>query len=276
MKEKIEKLPRSKCYRCQWYQDGDQGNVCKVQGWGYFDVEAARKIIGRTGRRTVLYDAKTLRKVISENSSIFEPHLLHVNVRKPGILARYKPPDGPAETFLLEGRHRAVRQMFDGKALKLYELTEEETQMIFLGKRVPGGKRFISKQGNRRHRHGRKNPYTSIGIARLPCARCGAKPSLHQWNLCSDNNLQRPVCEKCDAEMNALVLMWMADPEAAAKFLAYCSRESIPIDTAAVLEAAKAANEAFIKVRPRKWDWRKGKKNGKSGRPNRRAGGKRA
>lgn len=56
-------------------------------------------------------------------------------------------------------------------------------------------------------KHGRKKPYTVIGIERLPCFRCG-KPAYHQWQICADGNLYRPVCLDCDIELNEMVLFW--------------------------------------------------------------------
>lgn len=56
-------------------------------------------------------------------------------------------------------------------------------------------------------KHGRKKPYTVIGIERLPCFRCG-NPAYHQWQICADGNLYRPVCLDCDIELNEMVLFW--------------------------------------------------------------------
>lgn len=56
--------------------------------------------------------------------------------------------------------------------------------------------------------HGRRRPYTDAGIKRVPCARCGS-PARYQWNICSDGNLFRPICEACDVALNRLVLRWM-------------------------------------------------------------------
>jgi hypothetical protein len=56
-------------------------------------------------------------------------------------------------------------------------------------------------------KHGRKEPYTVIGIKRLPCFRCGKK-AIHQWQICSDDRLFRPLCLPCDIELNELVLRW--------------------------------------------------------------------
>jgi hypothetical protein len=54
----------------------------------------------------------------------------------------------------------------------------------------------------------RKTPYTEKGIKRLKCFRCGAKAK-YQWQICSDGNTYRPICEKCDIELNEMVLKWM-------------------------------------------------------------------
>ena len=55
---------------------------------------------------------------------------------------------------------------------------------------------------------GRKRPYTEKGIERLPCIRCGRK-AVHQWQICSDNLIFRPLCMKCDVALNELVLRWI-------------------------------------------------------------------
>lgn len=57
-------------------------------------------------------------------------------------------------------------------------------------------------------KHGRKKPYTQIGVRRLPCFRCGQKAD-QQWQICSDGNLFRPVCGDCDIKLNELVLDFM-------------------------------------------------------------------
>ena len=54
----------------------------------------------------------------------------------------------------------------------------------------------------------RKTPYTAIGVRRLKCFRCGA-PAEHQWQICSDANVYRPICVDCDVALNELVLRFM-------------------------------------------------------------------
>lgn len=60
----------------------------------------------------------------------------------------------------------------------------------------------------------------ALGIRRLPCFRCGGKAHA-SWQVCADGNLHRPLCLACDIELNALVLEWMGDPDAAAKIATY-------------------------------------------------------
>lgn len=76
------------------------------------------------------------------------------------------------------------------------------------------------KPASHHTRHGRRKPYTEIGIARLPCYRCGARAE-YQWQACADNRLHRPLCARCDVELNSLVLRWMGDPDAEAKVSRY-------------------------------------------------------
>lgn len=78
----------------------------------------------------------------------------------------------------------------------------------------------ISNRMRKHARHGRKEPYTEIGILRLPCFRCG-DPSRFQWQVCADKCLYRPICETCDIELNKMVLRWMGDPEAERKIEEY-------------------------------------------------------
>lgn len=48
---------------------------------------------------------------------------------------------------------------------------------------------------------GRKRPYTSTGIKRIPCCRCG-KPAKYQWNCCALDNRWLGLCEDCDIKVN--------------------------------------------------------------------------
>jgi hypothetical protein len=75
-------------------------------------------------------------------------------------------------------------------------------------------------------RYGRKEPYTPIGITRIPCFRCGT-PSYHQWQICSDNRLYRTLCLECDIKFNALVLRWMGFPDWREKLAAYKREQGV-------------------------------------------------
>lgn len=54
----------------------------------------------------------------------------------------------------------------------------------------------------------RREPYTEVGIKRARCFRCGEK-AVHQWNICADENVYRPICADCDVKLNAVVLRFM-------------------------------------------------------------------
>lgn len=70
-------------------------------------------------------------------------------------------------------------------------------------------------------KRGRRKPYTAIGIRRLKCYRCKVRPAVHQWQICADGNVWRPICVECDVALNRLVLIWIGDPDAQAKISAY-------------------------------------------------------
>lgn len=56
----------------------------------------------------------------------------------------------------------------------------------------------------------RRKPYTDIGIKRLTCHRSGCNnKATRQWQICSDGNTYRPICDSCDIALNKLVLEFM-------------------------------------------------------------------
>lgn len=66
----------------------------------------------------------------------------------------------------------------------------------------------------------RKQPYTAIGIKRKKCFRCGSQAEF-QWQICSDNNVYRPICRSCDIELNKVVLCFMKFPDWEEKLNSY-------------------------------------------------------
>lgn len=66
----------------------------------------------------------------------------------------------------------------------------------------------------------RKTPYTEIGIRRMKCFRCANKAHF-QWNICSDNNVFRPICVHCDIELKKMVLKFMGFLDWEEKYEAY-------------------------------------------------------
>lgn len=72
----------------------------------------------------------------------------------------------------------------------------------------------------------RTEPYTEIGIRRLPCFRCGS-PARFQWQICADGNQYRPICTLCDVVLNALVLNWAGFPDADEKARVYAKEKGV-------------------------------------------------
>lgn len=66
----------------------------------------------------------------------------------------------------------------------------------------------------------RTKPYTERGIKRCKCFRCG-EPASQQWQICSDDNVYRPICVDCDIKLNEIVLNWMGFPDATEKACRY-------------------------------------------------------
>ncbi|MBA3890552.1 MAG: hypothetical protein H0X64_08470 [Gemmatimonadaceae bacterium] len=58
---------------------------------------------------------------------------------------------------------------------------------------------------------GRRTPYTTIGISRVPCVRCG-EASVHQWQACANGRRYVALCLACDIAVNELVLRFLKVP----------------------------------------------------------------
>lgn len=68
--------------------------------------------------------------------------------------------------------------------------------------------------------HGRRKPYTAIGISRKACARCGSR-AMYQWSICANGNRFVPICDGCDIALNAAVLAFMGFDNADELMAAY-------------------------------------------------------
>jgi hypothetical protein len=66
----------------------------------------------------------------------------------------------------------------------------------------------------------RTKPYLAETIHRQPCIRCG-KPSVFQWQICSDTRYYRPICIECDMALNAMLLVWFNHPDPKGAMEAY-------------------------------------------------------
>jgi len=67
----------------------------------------------------------------------------------------------------------------------------------------------------------RKKPYTETGVRRFYCIRCREKQATQQWQICSDGNNYRPICNLCDVELNTEILHFMKDPHRVTKICKY-------------------------------------------------------
>lgn len=70
----------------------------------------------------------------------------------------------------------------------------------------------------------RKQPYTEAGIKRLRCIRCNNKAD-SQWQICADGNNYRPLCMKCDIDLNRMVLLWAKHPRAYSLIWDYAAKK---------------------------------------------------
>ena len=70
----------------------------------------------------------------------------------------------------------------------------------------------------------RFTPYTSAGIKRVPCARCGA-PGHANWNICADKvgdrTQFRAICQECDIGLNEVAMRFMFGDTREADLAAY-------------------------------------------------------
>lgn len=107
-----------------------------------------------------------------------------------------------------------------------------------------------SMKGIRKWAAMRKEPYTELGISRVPCQRCG-EPSHHQWQICATGNLWCGVCVECDIALNKMVIEFMGLPKKVGRVYAATQR---------VLYNPKSSKPAKMKKglsmaqRNRKWN----------------------
>jgi NAD-dependent SIR2 family protein deacetylase len=57
-------------------------------------------------------------------------------------------------------------------------------------------------------------------MAKPRCARCGRKAK-YEWSICADGNKPRPICAKCDVELNTMVMRWAFGASREADIKAY-------------------------------------------------------
>lgn len=67
----------------------------------------------------------------------------------------------------------------------------------------------------------RRTPYTARGIRRFRCIRGCGRMGEHQWQICADHNVYRPLCLECDVELNEMVMRWAFGDKREACIAAY-------------------------------------------------------
>lgn len=86
----------------------------------FFNVDKAKAAVGE-GRPLIAIDETSLRRMIMVND--YSPaHLAHVDPDKPGIMVQRF-----GGSVLIDGIHRAVRCLKEGRIFKAYSLTYEES-----------------------------------------------------------------------------------------------------------------------------------------------------
>lgn len=99
-----------------------------------FDVDLAREITS-DGRATFLLENDDVEHAVAW-AHIHKPHLDHVDLQYPGIVAHYwyvtKDDELLHGTVLIDGHHRAARALRDGVPFYIRVLSEEESKQITL------------------------------------------------------------------------------------------------------------------------------------------------
>lgn len=122
------------CYRCQWHQAG--GHFICEWPWGRWDVNAAEMSVRRLRRRGLLrrvtFSWRALRRYAERDGWLlaghyYPPHVAHVRLHKPGIMGTLSSCSG-RRLFLIEGIHRAIRCLQEGRSFVAYVLPKVETE----------------------------------------------------------------------------------------------------------------------------------------------------
>lgn len=97
-----------------------------------FDVDLARELTA-DGREAFLLEEDDVQHAVAW-SHIHRPHLDHVDLKYPGIVAHYWYVTENDEllhgTVLIDGHHRAARALRDGVPFSVRVLSEEESKRI--------------------------------------------------------------------------------------------------------------------------------------------------
>ena len=76
--------------------------------------------------------------------------------------------------------------------------------------------------GRKPRYHGRREPYTAIGIKRMTCYREGCdNRAVASFTICANGRRSVPVCADCDREINRVVMEFMGFDNAVELLAAY-------------------------------------------------------
>jgi hypothetical protein len=111
-----------------------------------FDVDMARKIVA-DGRESVELEADDVKHSLNW-SHIHPPHLAHVDIQFPGIIAHYWYPEQDGTVLhghvLIDGHHRAAKTIELGLPFFVYLLSEDESKKVTV--RAPDIAKILAKR----------------------------------------------------------------------------------------------------------------------------------
>lgn len=114
-----------------------------------FDVDLARTLVA-DGREKFLLDDEDLTHAL-EWATIHRPHLDHVDLKYPGIVAHYWYPEDDGSLLqgqvLIDGHHRGAKAQRDGVPFYIQLLTEDESRQVTM--RAPDLQTILQRRNQR-------------------------------------------------------------------------------------------------------------------------------
>lgn len=130
--------PKKVCKRCGWRRSVPVGYFVFVPGVAFFSIDLAELIIRKRPRDPVALSPKQIGKLVPPDN-VEAAHVPHVDAALPGILARVSHVRGVSRV-LIDGRHRATKALYQGRAFMVYPLTRLETDACIVYRATARGK----------------------------------------------------------------------------------------------------------------------------------------